>query len=142
MSAEKKWPGAKNPLVRLSDEVDRLFEELIHRPWGGRDALWNPSIDLYEVHDGYVLIADLPGFRREDIDVHVEGNTLVLTGQRSGTIPAAAGKVHFQERYAGSFERRMTLPETVDREKVHADFEHGVLSVHLPRKSPSQDQES
>src|SRR3972149_4269531 len=71
--------------LRLSHEVDRLFDELIHRPWGIDRELqgWNPSIDLYETSEAFILEADLPGVKGEDVKGEVKGRELILQGRRS-----------------------------------------------------------
>ena len=83
MAKKDSWPSLP---VRLSQEVDRLFEELIYRPWGSRhrnEAEWSPQLDLYETETAFVLEADLPGVKEDDVSVTVEDNELVLQGQRS-----------------------------------------------------------
>ncbi|MBI4524143.1 MAG: Hsp20/alpha crystallin family protein [Deltaproteobacteria bacterium] len=69
--------------IPLSHEVERLFDEMIHRPWGSaREARgWNPSVDLYEAADAFVLEADLPGVKAENVKVEVQNGDLVLQGQ-------------------------------------------------------------
>ncbi|MBI4525674.1 MAG: Hsp20/alpha crystallin family protein [Deltaproteobacteria bacterium] len=121
--------------LRLPQELDRLFDQLIHKPWGFSGELqgWNPSIDLYETPDEFVLEADLPGVKGEDVKVEVEGNEIILQGRRSSERKQTVGRVHYQERQAGAFMRRMALPESVDKDKIHADFKDGVLRVILPK---------
>jgi HSP20 family protein len=121
--------------VRLSDEVERLFDEIIHRPWGfvGELRPWNPSIDLYEIADAFILEADLPGVDSKDVKVEVEGNVLILQGSRSIQHKHGSGLFYFQERCSGDFTRRLTLPESVDKKKIKAEFTDGVLRVVLPK---------
>ena len=68
--------------MRVSHEVERLFDEMIHRPWGFCREIrgWNPSIDLYETSEAFVLEADLPGVKEEDVTVNVENDDLELQG--------------------------------------------------------------
>lgn len=69
------------PVPQLAQEVDRLFDELIHRPWGFRRAEekeWSPQLDLYETEEAFILEADLPGVREEEVSVAVEDSDLVL----------------------------------------------------------------
>jgi len=118
----------------IHTEVDRLFNELIHKPWGSReDVSFNPLIDLYEKQDEFVLFADLPGMKREDIQLDIEGNDLVLSGKRSYR-REVDGRTHYRERVLGTFTRRMRLPSDVNREQIQADFHDGVLEVVLPKK--------
>jgi HSP20 family protein len=123
--------------TRLSREVDRLFDELIYRPWGfGRPAKadeWSPQLDLYETDTAFVLEADLPGVKEEDVSVEVENHELVLHGKRVCEHVTAQGNFHCRERQEGEFTRRLPLPESVDQEKIHAEFANGVLRVTLPK---------
>lgn len=121
--------------LSLADEVDRLFNEIIHRPWGIERGFegWSPSVDLYETSEALILEADLPGVKIEDIKVEVEGDELMLQGRRSHRRNHSDGRFHFQERAFGEFERRMTLPESVDKERIKAEFSNGVLRVTLPK---------
>lgn len=131
--------------LRLSHEVDRLFDELIHRPWGiGRELQgWNPSIDLYETSEAFILEADLPGVKGEDVKVEVKGRELILQGRRSMEQSYSDETFHYQERCMGDFVRRLVLPETVDRDKIKAEFRDGVLHVVLPKmKQESKDKGS
>ena len=121
--------------VRLSDEVERLFNEIIHRPWGFGSELgpWNPSIDLYESADAFILEADLPGVDSKDVKVEVEGNVLILQGKRSFQRNQGSGPFYCQERCSGDFTRRLTLPESVEKKGIKAEFADGVLRVVLPK---------
>jgi HSP20 family protein len=121
--------------VRLSDEVERLFDELIHRPWGfvGELRAWNPSLDVYENPDAFILEADLPGVNSADVKVEVEGNVLTLQGKRSFQRNHESTMFFCQERSCGEFTRRITLPESVDKDKIKAEFKDGVLRVVLPK---------
>jgi HSP20 family protein len=121
--------------LRISHEVERLFDEIIHKPWGLARELegWNPSVDLYETADAYVLEADLPGVKGEDVKVEVEGNDLILQGRRLLERTRTDGKFFYQERSFGDFLRRMQLPESVDKNAISAEFRDGVLRVTLPK---------
>ena len=122
--------------VQLSQEVDRLFDELIHRPWGfARSSadLWSPELDLYETETAFILEADLPGVNEQDVSVVVENGELVLRGTRSTTRTTTQGTFHYNERRSGSFARRLRLPTSVDQEHIRAEFAHGVLRVTLPK---------
>jgi len=121
--------------VHLSREVERLFDEMIHRPWGFCREIrgWNPSIDLYETGDAFVLEADLPGVKPEDVTVEVENSDLVLQGWRTLEKVETHGQFHTMERSSGQFMRRMKLPESVDKEAIKAEFHQGVLRVTIPK---------
>ncbi len=121
--------------IPLSHEVERLFDEMIHRPWGvAREARgWNPSVDLYETADAFVLEADLPGVKEEDVKVEVLNGDLVLQGQRFLDEDHRHEHFHIMERSSGFFIRQIKLPAPVDKHGVQAGFKDGVLRVILPK---------
>jgi HSP20 family protein len=131
----KKESSFSLPL-RLSREVDRLFAELIYRPWGyGRptEAEWNPQLDLYETDTALILEADLPGVTEKEVSVEIEDNDLVLHGQRAFARGTAQDCFHCHERRAGRFVRRLRLPASVDQTQIRVEFGDGVLRVTLPK---------
>lgn len=121
--------------IRLSQEVERLFDEIIHRPWGFCRELrgWNPSVDLYETADAFILEADLPGVKEDDIKLEVKNSDVVLRGWRTLEKSESDGHFHTMERSSGHFLRHIKLPEHVDEAQIQAKFEHGVLHVILPK---------
>ena len=124
--------------IHVSREVERLFDEMIHRPWGFcRDIRgWNPSVDLYETDDAFVLEADLPGVKLEDVKVEVENGDLLLQGWRALEKTHSRDHFHAMERSSGHFMRRMKLPESVDNTGIEAQFCDGVLRVIIPKAKP------
>lgn len=129
--------GSRFPLpVQLVQEVDRLFDELIHRPWGSARPSadpWNPEVDLYETETSFVLEVDLPGIREEDVEVMVDKGDLVLRGTRTVARTANQGNFYYQERRSGNFSRRLRLPASVDSTQIRAEVKHGVLRITLPK---------
>jgi len=123
--------------MHLSREVERLFDEIIHRPWGFcRDVRgWNPSLDLYETADAFILEADLPGVKADDLQIDIENNFVVLRGWRS-LDNNRDGRFHTMERSSGYFMRRMELPESVDQD-AKVEFCEGVLRVIMPKSKRS-----
>lgn len=121
--------------MHLPHEVERLFDEMIHRPWGFCREIrgWNPSVDLYETADAFVLEADLPGVKPEDVKVEAENGDLVLQGWRTIEKSETDGQFHTMERSSGNFLRRIKLPESIDKEAIQAEFRDGVLRVILPK---------
>lgn len=92
---------------------------------------FTPSFDIKETPDAYVFEADMPGIRREDLEINLTGNRLTITGKRDAQ-PRIEGEHHFMlERSFGSFSRTFNLPEGVDAGKVTADLKDGVLTLAL-----------
>jgi HSP20 family protein len=126
--------------MHLSQEVERLFDEIIHRPWGVCRELrgWNPSVDLYETEAAFILEADLPGVKPDNVQVEVENHDLILRGSRSLEKESGDGHFRTMERCSGEFMRRVQLPESVDKNAVQAEFDSGVLRVIIPKTEKSK----
>lgn len=110
----------------FADTMNRLFADS-NRPWA-------PPVDIFETENDVVLKADLPAVKLEDIDIQMENGTLTLKGERKFVNTQDGKGYHRIERGYGSFARAFTLPETLDAEKVKADYKDGVLTVTLPKK--------
>jgi len=111
----------------LQDSVSRLFSEPSNRPW-------SPAVDIFETEHELVLKADVPEIEMKDIDLQVENGTLTLKGERKFEQEQKGRGYHRIERGYGSFVRAFTLPDTVDVEKVKAEYKSGVLTVTLAKK--------
>ena len=95
-------------------------------------ADWSPEIDISEDDHGYLLKADLPEMKKDDVRVTVEDGILSVSGERKSEKEDQKRKFHRIERSYGNFRRSFTLPDDADSTKVTADFRDGVLKVHLP----------
>ena len=95
-------------------------------------ADWSPEVDISEDDQGYLLKADLPETKKEDVKVTVEDGILSVSGERKSVKEDQKRKFHRIERSFGTFRRSFTLPEDTDSTKVTAEFRDGVLKVHLP----------
>jgi HSP20 family protein len=131
-----KAPWLPLPFQRLSQEVERLFEELIYRPWETRRAgvsVWSPQVDLYEAETAVILEVDLPGVKLQEITVAVEHGELVVQGKRVLEQKGTEDTVYRRERPAGQFVRRLRLPASVDQEQIRTEYYDGVLRVTFPK---------
>ena len=95
-------------------------------------ADWSPEVDISEDDRGYLLKADLPEMKKDDVKVTVEDGILCVFGERKAEKEDQKRKFHRTKRSFGSFRRSFTLPEDADSTKVTAEFRDGVLKVHLP----------
>ena len=131
----------QEPFHAFEDVHDRMFGLLNNTSFGrnweeviNRDA-FVPSVDVHENADRELVFAvDLPGMRREDIDVTLENKTLTIRGERKKSAELKEGQYQRSERAYGCFSRSFSLPETVDSSKVCAEYKNGVLSLTLPMK--------
>ena len=128
------WPTFGR-LFGLRDELDRLFEAsfggLANAPQLLR--VGNPAVDLYEDKDNVIVKAELPGMKREDIEVSLHDGVLSISGERKSEEKVDQVEICRTERFVGRFQRTLTLPARVDATKVSALYKDGVLSVRLPK---------
>jgi HSP20 family protein len=116
------------------DQLNRMFEEFYS---GART--WVPAVDIFETKDReYVIKAELPEMKREDIAVTFENNVLTLSGERKSSFDADAGTIHRSERAYGGFTRSFTLPPTVDGTRISAVYKDSVLTVRIPMREEAK----
>jgi HSP20 family protein len=127
---------ALGPLVMR--EFDQLFRDLSVRQSGAREFI--PAADIFETAEGLTLQVDLPGHDPKSIQVRVENDTLTLQSERKREAAEAQKNegAHRLERSFGVYTRRFSLPRTVDAAKVEARYEHGVLTLTLPRREETK----
>ncbi|HEU5262383.1 MAG TPA: Hsp20/alpha crystallin family protein [Gemmatimonadales bacterium] len=121
----------------LERQISRLFNDTLGNPdWQYRDsagASWVPPVDIFEEADAIRIVAEVPGVRPEDIKISLENNVLTIHGMKEQVARERTERVHRYERTYGAFERSFTLPATVDAGNIKATYEHGVLTVTLPK---------
>lgn len=122
-------------LRRLNQVLDAAFTGWPFATESGdlMTSAWTPPTDIFEDADGLKILVELPGLRPEDVKLTVENLTLTIRGEKKQVAEEQTTKVHRYERSYGAFERSFALPSTVDVERVVAKFEHGVLTVTLPK---------
>jgi HSP20 family protein len=131
-----------DPFRELEDVSTRL-NRLFNQPFGRRPmedegslmAEWAPAVDVQETDGEYLIKADLPDVKKEDVHVELQDGMLCLRGERRQEKEEKGKKFHRIERAYGQFERRLALPSEVDPQKVAAEFKNGVLNVHLPKSA-------
>ena len=134
------WSGSPFGFMRrFVEEMDRLFDDVrLGGPLtprietGSRAGAWVPQMDVVERDDKLVVRADLPGLKKEDVDVEVRDDLLCISGERRREEEREQGGVYRQERSYGGFCRTMQLPGGVDPQQVKATFATGVLEVQIP----------
>lgn len=125
----------------LQDDMNRLFMTNFSRgsdQEGFTGGAWSPSVDIFENKDSLVLEAELPGMKREDIELSIENNVITISGSRHFEKKDEGDNYHRVERSYGSFTRSFTLPQTVTSENVTAEFKNGVLRVNLPKREETK----
>jgi HSP20 family protein len=125
-------------LARIQDRINSLFEQALltseyEDREGGLPGTWAPSVDVLETEDGYLVLAELPGVRRDDIQLQVRDRRLELSGRRQ---PLGENRNFLRmERSYGPFRRTFDLGAPVDVDGISAAFEQGVLRVLIPKRT-------
>ena len=122
-------------LATMQERMNRIWGNLYDR--GTEDVTsrgtWRPAVDIFENDSREIVLkAEVPGLKREDIDLTVENNTLTIRGERRREADIADDRYHRIERQYGPFSRSFTLPATVDATGVRAEYRDGMLTVTLP----------
>lgn len=119
--------------ANLREEFDRVFDTSfgsVFRPLGSLNR-WNPAVDVYQSKDQYTVHAELPGLKKEEIELSLNGDTLTISGERKQETKSEEGSR--TERFFGKFQRSVILPVPVNAEKVNATYKDGILTVVLPK---------
>ncbi len=127
-------------LAAMQDRLNQFFDDT-HR--SDDDVMsrgdWMPAVDIFQTDQHEVVLkAEVPGLKREDIDLKVENNTLTIKGERRQEKSVAKEHYHRVERCYGAFSRSFSLPNAIDSEKVRAEYRDGVLTVTLPLREEAK----
>ena len=129
-SAADRWSD-------LKDDLNSFFELQFWSSFGRTGQLfsgWSPALDLYQSNDNVVALVELPGMRKEEIEISLHDGTLTIRGERKRESSSGNGeKAERTERYIGRFRRSIALPTRVDAGKISATYRDGVLTVTLPK---------
>lgn len=148
--------GPFSMMRRFNEEMDRLFENFgLGRPfapslfgsWGGRTSpwsgaregmeLWSPNVDVCEREGNFCVAVDLPGMNKDDVNVQIENDAIVIQGQRKDERTTSEEGYYQRERSYGSFYRSIPLPEGARADQATATFDNGVLTIEMPSTQQS-----
>ena len=133
--------------MRELEDMQHRFEHLLERSPlqlrnNGEESLttaeWTPPVDVAEDDKEYVIKAELPEIRKEDVNVSIENGLLSISGERKFEKEEKNKKYHRVERAYGYFSRSFSLPDAVDAEQVKADFKEGMLTIHVPKSESAR----
>jgi len=135
-----RWDPVREA-VAMQDRLNLFFEDFGHGP--DDDVMtrgdWMPAVDIHQTDNHEVVLkADLPGLKREDVNLVVENNTLTIKGERREEQNVAKEHYHRIERSYGAFSRSFALPNTIDAEQVRAEYHDGVLTVTMLLREESK----
>lgn len=129
------WPSLDR-WANLRDEMSDLLELPFWSNFGRQAQLfsgWSPALDLYQNADNVIAIVELPGMKKEDIEISLHDGTLTISGERETTGTTNGENAERTERFSGKFRRSISLPTRVDAGKVSATYKDGILTVTLPK---------
>ncbi len=142
MVMERWRPSALRARVpsRALDEAEHYMDEILagwpFRTWRrlpAEEMSWSPPLEMYEKDDKFVVRAELPGVKQEDIDISMAGDTLIIKGERKVSKEVKEEEYHRCEVCYGSFSRSIALPTAVDADKIEATYEDGILELDVPK---------
>jgi HSP20 family protein len=134
---EEQWPQPRPDIYSPFAEFDELWDRMVNRflaqpvAWPDWSGEWTPLVDVEETEDAWIFEVELPGAKRDDVQVEVSDTELVINGKIGER--ERAGVVRRRARRSGSFEYRTTLPSGIDADQVDAKFDNGLLTVRVPR---------
>jgi HSP20 family protein len=121
---------------RIQSRINDLFDDTFGRTRAQQSAataVWYPPVDILESKDSYLIRAELPGMKKEDLKTEVNDGTLTLSGERKVEEPANGVEYHRVERVAGKFSRSFYLPQTVKQDGIRATYRDGILEIQVPK---------
>ncbi len=121
--------------------LNRALDEALAGGWTAGRSSWVPAMDIAERADHYNIQVDLPGVNPADVELNFEQSVLTLRGTKPSALDAKTEeeyRLHARERVSGTFERALRLPDSVDAEHIEAHFDHGVLTITVPKAKAAQ----
>ncbi len=136
----QRWRGGPATMWRPFEEMERFMDEFMRgwpawqrTPTEGMGMTWTPNIEMFDKQDNIVVRAELPGMKRDDINISVTGDTLTISGERK-TESSVKGEDYYRSELSyGKFSRSITLPTMVEADKINATYENGILEITLPK---------
>ena len=123
----------------LQHRINRLFDDVLPAAEEEMGLYnWQPLVDTFEKDNAIEIRAELPGIKKEDVDIDVRDNVLTVSGERSHDEDVNEGDFYRRERFYGRFQRAITLPDNVDTDNIDAQYDEGVLKITIPKTEESQ----
>ncbi|MGW8224642.1 MAG: Hsp20/alpha crystallin family protein [Anaerolineales bacterium] len=129
----RRWDPFREMMV-LRNPVDRVVDgELALAPESWKSFNWSVALDVVESEDEYLVKASVPGINPEDLEITFEDNRLTIKGEVKEESEVNEARYHLRERRFGTFSRSIKMPSGIDSDKIEANYEKGVLELHLPK---------
>lgn len=135
----KQWKPFRDSL-NLQDRINGIFNDRYDSWTGNQENLmaWDPSTDIYEDKDSYLFKVELPGVKKEDLEIELNNQTLTIKGEKKESQEIKKEQYHRVETVSGTFYRSFRLPKTVDNEKIKANLKDGILEVRVPKQEEAK----
>lgn len=138
-----RWSGeSTHPFLELQRSVDRLFDDFFSGPVAataqGKEAWFAPACDVRETESHYVMSMDVPGVRKDELNIELKGSQLYVSGKRREEELNSRGRLHLVERRQGRFERVFNLPDAIEPERIEAEYQDGVLAIAVPKAAAAK----
>ncbi|MCM8784440.1 MAG: Hsp20/alpha crystallin family protein [Candidatus Omnitrophica bacterium] len=138
---KEEWDPLRE-FSELEEEISKFFDFPLLRWHIGRhslrDKVWSVPLDIYETKDTVVVKADIPGMKKDEINVSVQGDVLTISGEKKKEEEIKDKHLHRVERFYGVFQRSINLPSYVDTSKIKASYKEGVLEITLPKNEEAK----
>ncbi|WP_083790679.1 Hsp20/alpha crystallin family protein, partial [Sulfurihydrogenibium yellowstonense] len=118
---------------RLENEINRIFKELVPAEQTAEVVVWSPRVDVYEKDNNVVIEAEIPGAKKEDIELKVKDNAVIIRGEVKKEEEKKDENYYRRERFYGKFERVIPLPADVKIEEAKAEYQDGILKLTIPK---------
>ena len=129
----RRWDPYREMMV-LRNSMDSVADrELALAPHSWKSFKWSVALDVVESEDEYLVTASLPGINPEDLEITFEDNRLTIKGESKEEEEVDEARFHLRERRFGSFTRSIKLPSGIESDKIEANYDKGVLKLHLPK---------
>ena len=128
-----RWGQEWSAVRDLEREVDRLLRSMNLTFHGFRLGRQFPAVNVYELEDEFLLTAEIPGMKADDLELTIAGGILTIRGRRFDPEDIPEERFRRNERFRGSWQRQISIPERVNEDALRAEFTNGVLRVHLPK---------
>lgn len=133
-----RWGENWNPFRNLEREVEELLQNVNFSVTGIRLGRQYPPVNLYELAEEFVLTAEIPGTRSDELELTISGTVLTIKGKRTDPEGIPEECFRRQERFRGNWQRSLSIPDRVKTDELTAEFNHGVLRIHLPKADAGQ----
>lgn len=132
------WSRGMDPFTRMHREMDRMLEDFLGESRGAGEIMLRPSVDIAESKKEYRIDVEVPGIDPEKIDLTVEGDALVISGEKRREAESDDEGFHRVERSYGQFRRVLALPDDADADNIRAESKNGVLKIRIPRMKEAE----